>query len=90
MLRILVHKSQSGGEALHYYPCDLITMKTLKDYPTQELKLIYNILHAQLPAHTALLDSEWLQDLQRHLLQKAEASGVSQPTSWEKWLNSEN
>ncbi len=64
-------------------------MKTLRDYPIQELKLIYQLLHA----NVKLLDSKYLQDLQQHLLQQAEISGVdiSQRTSWANWLNfSEN
>jgi hypothetical protein len=63
-------------------------MKTLRDYPIQELKLIYNILHAQFPRHTELMDSELLQDLQNDLRQRAEASGVDvgKTADWANWL----
>ncbi len=63
-------------------------MKTLKNYPLTELKLIYHLLYLQLPSHTELIDSEILQDLQHHLLLQAEQEGVdiSQPTSWAQWL----
>jgi hypothetical protein len=63
-------------------------MKTFKNYPIQELKLIYNILHAQLPNHPELIDSEFLQDLQRFILQQAESGGVdiTQPIEWANWL----
>jgi len=63
-------------------------MKSLTDYPIEELKLIYNILHNQFPTHTELMNSELLQDLQHYLLTKAEASGVevSQHSGWANWL----
>lgn len=64
-------------------------MKPLKDYPLKELKLIYNILHVQLPLHITLLESELLQDLQRYLLSQATTEGVdvSKSTEWTRWLN---
>ncbi len=67
-------------------------MKTFKNYPIQELKLIYNLLHAQLPNHPELIDSEFLQDLQRFILQQAEAAGVdiAQPIEWANWLITSN
>jgi hypothetical protein len=63
-------------------------MKTLRDYPIQELKVIYNILHAQFPRYTELMDSELLQDLQNDLHQRAEASGVDvgKTADWANWL----
>lgn len=63
-------------------------MKPLKNYPITELKLIYHLLHIQLPTHTELIDSELLQDLQHYLLLQAESEGVdiSQPISWANWL----
>ncbi len=64
-------------------------MKTLKDYPIKELKLIYNLLHAQIPAHIKLMDSILLQDLQHHLLSQAKLSGINigKPLEWANWLN---
>lgn len=67
-------------------------MTTLTDYPIKELKFIYNHLHAQLPTHTELVDSKWLQDIQDHLLQQAlnEGIDISSPANWVNWLHSEN
>ena len=64
-------------------------MKTLKDYPLRELKLVYHLLYTQLPTHTELIDSELLQDLQHHLLLQASSEGVnvSLHTDWATWLN---
>ena len=63
-------------------------MKTLKDYSLKELKIIYNLLYAQLPAHIELVDSELLQDLQHHLLLQASMEGIdiSLRSDWAKWL----
>jgi hypothetical protein len=63
-------------------------MKTLKDYPTEELKLIYNLLHTQLLNHPKLMDSILLQDIQHDLLNQALQEGIdiSQHTYWANWL----
>ena len=63
--------------------------KPMEDYPLDELKGIYRVLHAQLPQHPDLMDSELLHDLQRLLQQKARADGVdvSLHASWATWLN---
>ncbi|OQW91560.1 MAG: hypothetical protein BWK79_16580 [Beggiatoa sp. IS2] len=63
-------------------------MKTLKDYSTEELKLIYNLLYAQLLNHPKLIDSALLQDIQHYLLNQAVQEGVdiSQHTDWANWL----
>ena len=39
-------------------------MRTLDQYPLEELKQIYRILHGQLQTHFELMDSELLGDLQ--------------------------
>jgi hypothetical protein len=64
-------------------------MKNLTNYPIQELKLIYNLLHTQLPIHTELFDSQLLQDLQTHLVQQAISEGIdmSQDNDWANWLS---
>ena len=64
-------------------------MKTLGQYPQNELKLIYLLLHAQLPEHLMLMDSDLLQDLQTHLQGLAKAAGVdvSHHAQWATWLN---
>ena len=41
--------------------------KSIEDYPPAELKGIYRVLHAQLPLHPELMDSDLLHDLQRLL-----------------------
>lgn len=62
--------------------------KSIEDYPLDELKGIYRVLHGQLPQHPELMDSDLLQDLQRLLQQKARAAGVdvSLHAQWAAWL----
>ncbi len=64
-------------------------MYALNDYPLDDLKIIYRILHAQLPEHMELMDSEFLQDLQTHLQVHARAEGVdvSLHAQWNTWIN---
>jgi hypothetical protein len=66
-------------------------MKVINQYPLTELKLIYRILHTQLPANPELMDSELLQDLQTYLQTKAREEGVdvSLHAQWAAWLNDE-
>lgn len=63
-------------------------MTTLQNYPIHELKLIYNLLHAQLPTHISLINSILLQDLQHYLLQQASNEGIdiSSHADWAHWL----
>ena len=63
-------------------------MKTLEQYPLQELKLIYRLLHTQISQHPELIDSDLLQDLQTYLQQVATADGidVSHHAQWARWL----
>ncbi len=63
-------------------------MKTLAEYPIEELKLIYLLLHTQIPQHTQLISSDLLQDLQDYLLQQAKTDGVDVtiPKQWNNWL----
>ncbi len=51
-------------------------MKTLNDYSLTELKLIYNILHANVQNHFELMDSELMSDLQKHLQTMAAQKGI--------------
>lgn len=64
-------------------------MKTLDQYPQDELKLIYLLLHAQLQGSPMLMDSDFLQDLQTHLQGMAKTAGVdvSHHAQWATWLN---
>jgi len=65
-------------------------MKSLSDYNTDELKLIYRLLQQQISEHMALMDSELLHDLQSQLQQQARENGidVSLHSEWANWLNS--
>ncbi len=64
-------------------------MKSLDQYPVQELKSIYVILHAQLSHNPALMESELLMDLQTFLQLRARSEGVdvSLHAQWIAWLN---
>jgi hypothetical protein len=64
-------------------------MKSLDDYPLPELKLVYRLLHSQLPEQLALMDSQLLHDLQTYLQQQARQAGVdvSLHGEWAAWLN---
>ena len=63
-------------------------MQPLDAYAIGELKAIYHCLHACLPDQPALMDSALLQDLHRHLQQRATADGVDVSThgEWARWL----
>ena len=62
--------------------------KMMEDYPLDDLKGIYRVLHGQLPQHPELMDSDLLHDLQRLLQKKAGAAGVdvSLHAQWNAWL----
>jgi len=64
-------------------------MKPLDEYALAELKLMYRLLHAQLPEQPALMDSALLHDLQTYLQQQAREAGVdvSLHGEWAAWLN---
>jgi len=64
-------------------------MKSLSDYALSDLKLIYKMMHEQLPTNPMLMDSDLLQDLQTYLQQQASQSGidVSLHAQWSSWLN---
>jgi hypothetical protein len=64
-------------------------VRPLSDYPLPELKLIYQLLHRQLPDQPELMDSQLLQDLQHYLQQQAGREGidVSHHGQWAAWLN---
>jgi len=63
-------------------------MRALSDYPVEELKTVYRILHARLPEEPTLMDASLLDDLQRHLQRKAGEDGVdvSLHAQWAAWL----
>ena len=55
-----------------------------------ELKLVYRVLHKNLLQEPALMDSEFLEALQRHLQQQAQEAGIdtSNHGEWDQWLKS--
>lgn len=71
---------------------ETITMKSITDYPLTELKLIYNLLHANVQSHFELMDSELLSDLQKHLQTSATLEGVdvTHHAQWKAWLDNQS
>lgn len=67
-------------------------MKTIIDYPLTELKLIYNLLHANIQLNFELMDSELLSDLQKHLQTEAASEGidVTHHAQWKAWLDNQS
>ncbi len=66
-------------------------MKPLSEYPQADLKLVYQVLQAQLRSNPDLLDNAVLEDLQSFLQGRAKADGVD-PTyhpAWAAWLRGE-
>lgn len=61
----------------------------MERYELTDLKLIYRVLHQHLREHPALLDSELLDDLQRHLQRQAQHEGVDigDHGAWDRWLS---
>ncbi len=64
-------------------------MKTIKEYPVSELKLIYQVLHSQIQENFDLMDSSLFHDLQKILQSLASNDGVdiSLHNDWSTWLN---
>lgn len=62
--------------------------RKLEQYPLDELKEIYRVLHGSLPEHPELMDSQLLEDLQSFLQRKAGEQGVdvSMHAQWAAWL----
>lgn len=60
----------------------------MTDYPLAERKLIYRVLHRHLGEHPELMDSRFLDDLQRDLQTAAQAEGVdiADHGQWDAWL----
>jgi hypothetical protein len=63
-------------------------MKPLDEYPLDELKLVYRILHSAITEYHELMDGELLQQLQTHLQVVARGEGidVSLHAQWAAWL----
>lgn len=60
----------------------------MTDYPLGERKLVYRVLHRHLTDHPELMDTRFLEDLQRDLQSAARAEGVdvADHGAWDAWL----
>ncbi len=60
-------------------------------YPLDECKLVYRVLHRNLTQFPELIDTQFLEDLQRQLQLRAQAEGVdiSDHGAWDAWLGNE-
>lgn len=60
-------------------------------YPLREQKLVYRVLHKHLTDFPALMDGDFLDDLQRTLQQAAAADGVdvADHGQWDAWLGND-
>ena len=60
-------------------------------YPLSEQKLVYRVLHKHLTDFPALMDSTFLDDLQRTLQKAATLDGVdvADHGQWDDWLGNE-
>jgi hypothetical protein len=56
-----------------------------------DAKLVYRVLHAHLPEHVELMDSDLLDALQRRLQAAAQADGVdiADHAAWDRWLGNQ-
>ena len=63
----------------------------MTDYPLDEKKLVYRVLHKHLTEFPGLMDSRFLDDLQRDLHAAARAAGidVADHGAWDAWLGNE-
>jgi hypothetical protein len=63
-------------------------MTSLAGWETDDLKLIYRVLHAHLMEHAELLDSPLFTALQTHLQAEARKDGVdlTDHAQWDGWL----
>jgi hypothetical protein len=60
----------------------------LEQYPLEERKLLYRVLHRQLTTTPELMDGDFLSDLQLSLQRLAQADGVdiSDHGAWDAWV----
>ena len=66
-------------------------MTSLAGWQTDDLKLIYRVLHAHLMDHAELMDSALFAALQAHLQAEARKDGVdlTDHSAWDAWLGNE-
>ncbi len=67
-------------------------MQRFSSFDISELKLVYRVLHSHLMEHLELMDTDYLQDLQRWLQYRAGQDGVDTTDhgQWGAWLGDEN
>lgn len=60
----------------------------MENYPIEEWKLIYRVLHRNLTRDTELLEAEFFYDLQKYLQQQAqtESIDIADHGAWDAWL----
>jgi hypothetical protein len=60
----------------------------MRNYPLEERKLVYRVLHSHIREHPELMDCSLMDDLQRDLQGEAQAEGVdvTDHQAWAKWL----
>jgi hypothetical protein len=63
-------------------------MNPFSQYPLDELKLIYSLLHGALQEQPELMDSALLHDLQGYLQAAAKQAGIDATihAQWASWL----
>jgi hypothetical protein len=63
----------------------------MTQYPLDELKLLYRVLHRQLKTTPELMDGDFLSDLQTHLQKAAQADGIdiANHSAWDTWLGND-
>jgi hypothetical protein len=63
----------------------------MTNYPLDEKKLVYRVLHKHLTEFPGLMDARFLDDLQRDLHAAARAAGVdvADHGAWDAWLGNE-
>lgn len=65
--------------------------RIIAEHELEELKLVYRVLHENLRGHLELMDTDFLQQLQRFLHECARDQGVdaSDHGQWDRWLGNE-
>jgi len=63
----------------------------MTEYPLSERKLVYRVLHRQLTQFPALMDGDYLSDLQATLQKDAQADGIdiADHGAWDAWLGND-
>lgn len=69
-------------------PFEIKEGKIRAEHELEELKLVYRVLHQNLREHLDLMDTNFLQQLQHFLHERAREEGVdaSDHGQWDRWL----